>query len=189
MKLSILIPTIKRHTRHFTNLLSELRSQILPHSEYIEIIVDAVEDDTIGTKRNRLLETASGKYLLFIDSDDEISTNYISLIMEAIESDCDCASLKGIITFDGKNPEVFEHSLKYDEWKTNPEGYEVRYERYQNHLNLCRSSIAKQFRYPEINHGEDHVWSKQVHESGLLKTEHYIPDVIYFYKFITNKNI
>lgn len=186
--LSILIPTIVRHTRHFTNLMSELRSQMLPYSEHIEIVVDTIEHDTIGTKRNRLLETASGKYTVFIDSDDDISTNYIKLMMEAIETDCDCASLKGEITIDGKNHDIFEHSLKYNEWKTNPEGSEVRHERYPNHLNLVKSSIAKQFKYPEISHGEDHNWSEQVHKAGVLKTEHYIPEVIYYYKFVTNKN-
>lgn len=185
MKLSILIPTIRRHYRFFTNLISELRSQILPYAEDIEIIVDDNEEDVIGVKRNRLLERANGKYIAFIDSDDTISPHYIQLIMEGIEKDVDCCSLKGVISVDGVYDGIFEHSLKYDDWRTT--GNEVKYERYQNHLNTSRASIAKQFKFPETTFGEDHVWSKAMHESGLLQTEHYIDDVIYFYRYVTNK--
>jgi hypothetical protein len=93
--------------------------------------------------------------------------------------------LRGIITFDGETPELFEHSIKYKEYKTvdNP----VKYERYPNHLNCIKSSIAKQFKFPEINHGEDTDWATQIFNSGLIKTEHYIDSVMYHYNFITRK--
>lgn len=186
MKLSILICHIPSRVAHLGRLKTELYSQMLPY-EGIEVLIDGDPIKPIGRKRNDLLEKASGEYVCMIDDDDEIANIYIEVLMKAIESGNDCASLKGVITFDGANPEIFEHSQKYNEWKTNPEGSEVRYERYLNHLNLCRSSIAKQFKYLEINHGEDHDWSKKVHESGLLKTEYYIPEVIYYYKFSTKK--
>jgi glycosyltransferase involved in cell wall biosynthesis len=185
MKLSILICTIPKRTAMFGRLQADLWGQILPYAGQIQILVEAGVAETIGEKRNMLLERATGEYVCFIDDDDSISRDYVKLLMEAVESGCDCASLKGEITIDGGAPEIFEHSLKYKEWKTT--NNEVKYERYQNHLNLIKSSIAKQFKYPEKNHGEDHDWSKQVYESGLLKTEHYIPSVIYYYKYISNK--
>ena len=61
------------------------------------------------------------------------------------------------------------------------------YERYPNHLNCIKSSIAKQFKFPEINFGEDTLWADKVFKSGLIKTEHFIDKVIYHYKYITNK--
>lgn len=187
MKLSILIPTIKRDETFLSQLIYNLEEQTLSMRDEVEILIDHDEYGSIGTKRNNLLKVATGEYTAFIDSDDEIAVNYISLLMKAIDSDCDCASLKGEITINGGAPEIFEHSLKYNEWKTNPEGSEIRYERYPNHLSLIRSSISKQFKFPEKNHGEDHDWSKQIHESGLLKTEYYIPEIIYYYNYISNK--
>jgi len=183
--LSILIPTIKRHDEFFTRLFLELSRQIIPYEGQVEILVDDHETDSTGTKRNRLLERAKGEWLSYIDADDWISNNYVSLLMEAIETDCDCVSLKGMYSVDGKQDGIFEHSLRYKEWKTTTN--EVKYERYPTPLNTVRSSVAKQFKFPEITFGEDHAWSKLVHESGLLKKEYYIPEIIYYYNYQSKK--
>lgn len=184
--LSILIPTIERHSKFLYDLLSELSFQKIPYAASIEILIDRSEIDSVGEKRNRLLEKAKGKYVAFFDSDDWPSLNYIKLLMEAIESDCDCASLKGIYSVNGVEDGVFEHSIKYNKWET-VQG-DVKYLRTINHLNLVKSQIAKQFLFPEKNHGEDHAWSILLHQSGLLKNEYYIPEIIYHYRYLTNKN-
>ncbi len=171
-------------------LITKLQGQISKCSFAAEILYDDSEFDTIGEKRNRLLKNAKGKYLCFVDDDDDISNNYIERLRWASISDCDCASLRGVITTDGKNPLIFEHSIRYKEWKTNKEGespHATTYERFPNHLNMVRSSIAKKFKFTEKNYGEDFDWSKKLHESGLIKTEQQIPDIIYLYKYISNK--
>lgn len=183
IKLSILIPSLVSRRKMLDELLVDLNAQ---KTSEVEILVYEDEKDrSIGEKRNQLLEWANGEYLCFFDDDDKPSKNYIKNLMEGIGKDVDCCSLRGIITFDGETPELFEHSIKYKEYKTtdNP----IMYERYPNHLNCIKSSIAKQFKFPEINHGEDTDWATQIHNSGLIKTEHYINDVIYHYKFITRK--
>lgn len=186
--LSILICTLPKREYMFRELVVFLSSQVIDFDEgAIEILFDDSEVDSIGEKRNRLMGRAKGKWLCAIDDDDKVSSNYIKLLLEATESDCDCASLKGEITIDGGIPEIFEHSIKYNEWKTNPKGSDIRHERFPNHLNLVKASIAKQFQFPEKNFSEDFDWSTELHNSGLLRIEHYIPDVIYFYNFISNK--
>ncbi len=185
MKLSILIPTIKRHNRLFTLLKLELSAQMLPYPDQIEVLVDDHETDSIGAKRNRLLARASGTHLTYFDADDRPGITYVEHMMKAIESDCDCASLRGLYSVDGKVDGIFEHSIKYKEWKTNPEGSEVKYIRTPNHISLIRSSIAKQFKFPDSSWSEDKNWSDQIHESGLLKAEYYISDIIYYYNKLT----
>lgn len=155
------------------------------YSKNIQILCDDNEFNNIGEKRNRLLSKAIGEYVCFIDDDDQISSSYIDLVMKGIKENADCSSLKGIYSVDGIEDGTFEHSIKYNEWKTTTN--EIKYERYPNHLNCIKASIAKQFKFPEKNFGEDHDWSKQLHESGLLKTEHYIKQPIYFYKKVTRK--
>lgn len=180
-KLSILICTIPERFDFFRRIYSIVEAQITSPDIQVLAMDDAVM--TIGKKRNELLQAAKGEYVCFIDDDDRISNNYIQLLMEGINKGVDCCSLKGIITEDGQNPLIFEHSIKYGIWRTitDSQPWEVRYERPPNHLSCIRSSIAKQFRFPEKNHGEDHEWSNQIQRSGLIKTEHYIPEVIYYY--------
>lgn len=185
MKLSILICTLPKRLKEFISISGEVNYQIIVNDIKAEVLYDDSEFDSIGEKRNRLLGMANGEYVCFVDDDDDISNDYINLLMEGINKGVDCCSLKGVITTDGHNPEIFEHSIKYREWKTT--NNEIKYERYPNHLNCIKSSIAKQLNFPEKNFGEDHDWSKQLYESGLLKTEHYIEQPIYFYKYISKK--
>lgn len=185
MKLSILICTIPERAAMLGRLKTELYSQILPYAEHIQVCIDGF-GGTIGFKRNRLLDLAIGQYVCFIDDDDWISENYIELLMKAINSDCDCASLVGQITFDGKDSALFEHSIKYNEYKTKV-GQDITYERYPNHLNMIRTSIAEKFKFPEINHGEDTDFATQIYKSGLLKKEYCIPEIIYYYRYVSNK--
>lgn len=168
----------------FYNIYNFLTAQKV---DGVEILFDnsSRNEKSIGKKRNELLSIAQGKYVAFVDDDDMVSTDYVQTILEGCKSDKDCVSLRGVITFNGTNPEVFEHSLKYKEWKTT--GNHIKYERYPNHLNAIKTSIAQQFKFPEINHGEDHDWSTQIHMSGLIKTEHYVDKVLYHYQFKPNK--
>lgn len=186
MKLSILICTIPERKAFFDRLMKIIDRQ---ETDQTEVNWDPTPNASIGAKRNRLLQQASGQYVAFIDDDDRVSDNYIQLLMEGINKGVDCCSLKGIITEDGKNPLLFEHSIKYGIYRTITDSQpgEIRYERYPNHLNCIKASIAKQFRFPEKNHGEDTDWATLIHQSGLIKTEHYIPETIYYYEYRSKK--
>jgi len=186
MILSLLIPTIADRREMFENIYSILKTQILKNQNKnkIEILVDN-SNNTIGAKRNNLLEKSKGEYIAFIDDDDEVSSDYIDSLMNAIKQKPDCVSLRGVITWNGSNPELFEHSVKYSAYATTTN--EIKYERYPNHLNCIKSSIAKQFKFKEINFGEDTDWATQIFQSGLLKKEVYIDKVLYHYKYIVNK--
>ncbi len=189
MKLSILICHLPERKAYLGNLLEILHIQkdAFPDG-YIEILIDPHPTDSIGTKRNRLLEAAKGEYVCFIDDDDRVSLYYIPLLFNGLLMGVDCCSLLGEITEDGKNPQLFEHSIKYKEYRTNQIiGSRIKYERFPNHLNCIKASIAKQFKFPEISHGEDTSFATQIFKSGLIKTEHYIPEIIYYYKYISNK--
>jgi glycosyltransferase involved in cell wall biosynthesis len=191
MKLSILICTIPCRTAMFGRLQADLWGQILPYAGQIEVLSDDHPTDSIGAKRNRLLERAAGEFVTMIDDDDRISRNYIKLLMEGICNDVDCCSLLGVITTDGEDPHYFEHSINYPEYKTNANtdfrSGGVKYERYPNHISCLKSCVAKAFRFPETNWGEDTDWATQIKNSGLLLREHQINEVLYYYDFISNK--
>lgn len=184
-RLSILICTIPSRAASFGRLITELRGQMLAYAPAVGIISNASTQLSIGAKRNWLLEKAESDYVCFCDDDDQVSKDYIDLLMKAVESGKDCASLLGSHYVDGVYDGDFEHSIKYHKWETvvGP----IKYLRYPNHLSMIKTSIAKQFKFPEINHGEDADWSTKIYKSGLIKTEHYIPTVIYHYYKVTKK--
>jgi hypothetical protein len=179
---SILICTLKSRHSKFYELYKHLLKQIndLGMQDKIEILFCSDDKNiTVGKKRNILLENAKGDYVAFADDDDWLSDDYVARIYEALLNKPDCVSLVGEITFDGKDPHLFIHSLRYNSW------YEENgvYYRFPNHLNPIKRSIATQFKYPEINCSEDYQWAEKVFNSGLLKNEVYLDEPYYFYRF------
>lgn len=180
---SILIPTLEKRKKDFLYIYNKLMSQIKDNKleNAIEIVVLSDNGEmSIGTKRNKLLNMSKGEYTCFFDDDDDAHPEYISMIYNKIISEKpDCVSLVGIITFDGKNPKKFIHSLKYNSYfeKDNV------YYRPPNHLNVIRKDVAIIFKFPEKSYGEDTDWAMRVCRSGLLKTEAIINEPYYFYLF------
>lgn len=187
LKFSILICTLDERSEQFKKLFLKLVNQIEKYNLVSEVEVVFFKDNrnySIGFKRNALLQAAKGAYIAFVDDDDQIADNYVQLIYKALKSNPDCVSLNGLITFNSKNPRKFIHSLKYKTWF---EKNSVYY-RCPNHLNPIKSSIAKQFKFPETNFGEDADWSMQICKSGLLKKEVDVKSTYYFYTY-RNKNV
>lgn len=189
MILSILIPTTSDRESYFADIMSQLCKQVATLSEqtgedywrHVEILKDPRgKEFTTGYKRNDLLFACTGKYFCFVDSDDDVAKNFLEVCFHALKTNPDCLSLRGLMTVNGKNPELFEHSLRYQKWET-VEG-EIKYLRYPNHLNVMRSDIGKQFKFPDQTWGEDKAWSDLVHESKLLQKEVYINQILYYYK-------
>lgn len=193
VKLSILICTIPKRAAFMERLLNILMPQIYGIEKYVELEIDNHPTDSIGTKRNRLLQKARGKYVAFIDDDDRVSETYVLNLLIGIDKGVDCCSLVGVITEDGENPTLFYHSIQHSRYETinfpsKPRDYALAHHlRYPNHLNCIRSDIAKMFDFPEINHGEDTSWATKIHHSGQLMTEHKIEEVIYFYDYRSKK--
>lgn len=186
MKLSILIPTITERELSFKFIKNKLEQQINSLNSECKVEILSICDNrelTIGEKRNMLIKNAKGKYVCFIDDDDDVSGQYVKLILDAIRSDVDCVGMNGIITFDGSNPTIFTHSIKHNEYSFK----NGIYLRPPNHLNPIKRSIAIKFLFPEKDFGEDTDWAMQICKNGVLKTEIFIERPIYFYKYISDK--
>ena len=190
IKLSILIPSLVSRNKQLEELRLEIQRQEVLYKlrGKIEVLTHVDSGElSIGEKRNELMKRAKGEYVCFVDDDDAISKNYLKLIFNEILFDNpDCCSLTGIITWDGERPETFVHSRKYMAYKTNDHNH-PKYERYPNHLNVIKKSIASKYKFPSINHGEDTDFATQLFKSGDIKNEAWIDDVLYLYKFKTTK--
>lgn len=183
MKLSILICTLEKRKTLFNVLLHHLKSQI-KDKKTVEILSNCDNGEmTIGEKRNKLLEVAKGDYVCFIDDDDWVDENYVSLILEALESYPDCVQLIGVMNTDGFNQRRFEHSISHGRYQD----LNGVYYRPPNHLNPIRRDLALMFKFPEKDFGEDTEWAMQVKRSAILQREAPLDKVIYHYRYKSRK--
>ena len=177
-QLSILICHLPERETLLQNLVMELVQQI--NEGPVEIWIDNTipEIQTIGAKRNVLMDVATGRYLAFIDDDDTVTGNYVRLILNAIREGNDCIGIVGILKRQGKPDWQFRHSITVGRWCKDKQ--KRIYFRTPNHLNPVKSELAKQVMFPEMNYGEDKSYSDKLRP--LLTTETFIETPIYIYQ-------
>jgi glycosyltransferase involved in cell wall biosynthesis len=180
--LSVLVCHLKNRRPLFDRLMNVLGPQI---TDNVEILFETDDGElTTGAKRNKLLKRATGKYIVFVDDDDLVSKDYVSLILGAVQNNCDVVGIHLLMITGG----VIEtecrtyHSIQYDHWydeKDPDRPGRKRYFRNPNHLNPVKRELALKIMFPEITIGEDHNYSKRLFP--LLETETYIEQPIYYY--------
>ncbi len=183
--LVILTPTVDGREDFLARMMSAVQGQIVAAKANAVMMTNKdkhhnLGGKTTGLKRNELMYAAAGigaKYIAFMDDDDLPGERYIQAMMEGVEKDVDCCSLKGQIYWSGKAGKPFLHSLQYKEWWEDDKFYY----RCPNHLNCIKLDLVKGIQFPDQVFGEDGQWSMAIKDAGVLKTEHVIEDVIYHY--------
>jgi glycosyltransferase involved in cell wall biosynthesis len=178
IKLSILIPSTFDRSEMTEILVEhlEIQSEFKP----VEIITDIDNKEiSIGAKRQRMLEKAKGEYVVMIDSDDWIPTDYVDEILKAIESNPDCVGHQiECIGTPGKTESV---SNRYLKWAEKQRGFD--YLRTPYPKVPIKREICLKIGYKDLRYGEDHDFSKRLKFSRLIKTETYISKVLYYYRY------
>lgn len=186
-KLSILICSLQKRKDYLERLKNILKPQVEKYKNDVEVLlnIDAGEKTT-GTKRNELLNLSNSEYIAYIDDDDLISSDYIELVLNAIEKKPDVIGIHLLMTINGILKGLTYHSLKYKNWYDEPCINNITlYYRNPNHLNPVKRELALQAKFPEIIIGEDRSYSQKL--LPLLKSEEYIIKPIYIYEVRTNK--
>ena len=165
---SVLIPTIPGREERLQKLCKDIyekAGRIAPNLK-IEICLDFDNrESSVGTKRQRLLEKASGKYLSFIDDDDDITDAYIEDLAETIRGSYPVMRLRGVIT-----PYTFTHSIANT--LKHPMAIGDVFLRPPNHLNPMLSDVAKLVPFKDAFRGEDLEWTIRMARSGFLTREY-----------------
>lgn len=158
-----------------TNL--NLQTRFEPNVEILALLDN--KQRTIGAKRNLLLNMAQGDYVSYIDDDDEIASDYVARILNAIEKRPD------VITFDvlctvGKQKKYCHYDINYngvrcknlengdEEWFTRP-----------YHLHVWKKEVVGWF--PNINLGEDIKWADNIDISNLKQIK--LEEILYYYRW------
>lgn len=185
-KLSILIPTLVTRREIRKPLMAKLDALAEQSAGKVEII--PLEDNrqrTIGAKRNELLQMASGEFSAMVDDDDDVTITYVYNIVKAIEDHpkVDCIGMLGEMRINNRFHKWFKHSTQYDHYFHDNKFYY----RPPNHLNPIRTEIARQFKYTDSSFGEDTDWAMQLVEAKALKSEYFVTQPVYIYKYLRKK--
>jgi len=194
-KLSVLIPTMERRKKYFDRIIENLTKSYDKltdaQKEMVEVVFSSDDGSaSIGAKRNDLLTRATGEYIAFVDDDDLVSEDYYSLILKALETNPDVVGIHLLMDTDDKPESECRtyHSLKYTHWydEADPDRKGLRrYFRNPNHLNPVKRLYALYTLFPDIDHGEDRVYSQNILK--FLKEEVNIEEPLYYYKVRSNK--
>lgn len=164
---SILIPTIMGREESLRHLLGSLRekiARIAPHLR-IEYCVELDNREmSIGNKREKLLQGAQGKYVAFIDDDDDITDAYVEDVSRMIEAKLPVMRLRGQIC-----QYTFTHSL--DNRLTDFMARGEVFLRPPNHLNPMMADVAKLVHFKDGVRGEDLDWTIRMARTGFLVNE------------------
>jgi hypothetical protein len=176
---SVLIPTIPGRESKLQALLADIRERVsrIAPTLRLEICVDFDNrESSIGAKRQRLLHRAAGKYLSFIDDDDNITDAYVEDVVSMIGGNFHTMRLLG--EMDGRR---FMHSTSVkitDRMATS--GDNPFFQRPPNHLNPMLSDIAKLIPFKNATYGEDLDWTLSLYRSGFLQTEYRSEDRVHY---------
>lgn len=178
--LSVLICTVVGRESQFEALHNELLNQAegLP----VEVLFEKDNKEvSVGYKRQTLLIRSTGAFVAFIDDDDMPAPDYIQTIVDIIKlkPDIDCIGLQ--IECSGTKGKTASASIKHTGWYDNKDGFD--YVRTPYHKTPIRRDHALEIGFKDMRFGEDYDYSLRLQQSGLLKEEHYIYKVMYYYRY------
>jgi len=182
---SVLIPTIPGREGGLTRLTKSIHEKVarLCPSLRFEICIEFDNKEaSVGSKRQKLLQSAKGKYLSFIDDDDEITDHYIEDLFATIQGGYHVMRLRGRI-----DPYTFTHSV--DNTLTMSMARGDVFLRPPNHLNPMMSDVAKLISFKDALRGEDLDWTIRLARTGFLTHEYRTDEsrIHYIYNMGTRK--
>jgi len=165
---SVLVPTIPGREGSLESLLSGVREKVArlaPHLRVEYCVNFDRREKSIGRKREELLQGAKGKYMSFIDDDDQITDAYIEDLRDTIAGGFHVMRLRGQI-----HPYTFTHSTEIS--LTSPMAIGDVFVRPPNHLNPMMTDVAKLLHFGDAVRGEDLDWTIRLAKRGFLQTEY-----------------
>ena len=178
IKLSILIPSVPERMNHLQRIIDELYKQ--SQNKPVEILVMLENKKrTTGEKRNILIEQAQGDYIVFVDDDDRVESNYIDTLCSTIDGNpgVDCIVFDVLVTTNGENPKVCKYGKEFEY------GSDANfYYRKPNHIMCYARRIATQHKFLNKSYYEDDEWAARVSKDIVHQKR--VPATLYYYDYI-----
>lgn len=167
--LSVLIPSIPERATQLGDLLTRLtiQKQFIEANWILGEIEIVIDDSTsflngglsIGKKREALVQRAQGRYLCFLDDDEDIAGNYLQTIVRLSESKADLLTFRSIADLDDYWCVVDMSLYNPVNEETSPDKICLRK---PWHVCAVKSHLAKIHQFDDTNYGEDWTWFERV---------------------------
>jgi hypothetical protein len=164
---SVLIPTIPGREESLKALIDGIREKVARLAPGLRVDIATNFDNrvkSIGKKREELLQGATGKYMSFVDDDDQITDAYIEDLRDTIAGEYHVMRLRGQI-----QQYTFTHSIENTLSGMMAQG-EV-FLRPPNHLNPMMTDVAKLVHFGDATRGEDLDWTIRLAKRNFLERE------------------
>jgi hypothetical protein len=165
---SIMIPTLIERTETFNRLMAsieEKRKRICPELKIEFCIACDNREQSIGKKRQSLLQGSNGKYVSFIDDDDDVTDAYFEDALACIKGGFQVCRLRGQMA-----QYTFTHSI--ENTLTSPMARGQVFLRPPNHLNIMFGDIAKLVSFGDAIRGEDLDWTITLAKFNFFDNEY-----------------
>ena len=185
--LSVLVPSLRSRLSPLGTILEKIEAQIGPRMDVEVLSIVDLKTMTLGRKRNLLMDMAVGKYLTFVNDDDDISPKWLEIITENLEAapDVDVLSIRAeckkrtSVFSEWENSHFMATTLRCPEVALQLIGKPGLFIHKPCMWCVWRSDLARTARFPDQTWGEDTAWMHAV--CANAKTERVVPSVIYCY--------
>lgn len=167
---SVLVASLVERSSQREALLASIRekvARICPELR-VEYMTDIDNrQKTVGRKRTELLQKARGKYMSFIDDDDDITDAYIEDLVECLKGNYQVMRLYGQMT-----NYRFMHSISVGIHDRMVVGEPPLFQRPPNHLNPMMTDLARYVTFKDVRRGEDADWAVRLAKTGFIRKEY-----------------
>lgn len=169
-----------RIQKHLLPLYEKLLKQSEQYSDVEILCLVDNKKMSIGEKRQSILNIARGKWVAFMDDDDDVTDDYIKSIHDAIRNN----ENSDVITFDqhcivNGNEFIVNFSMENPLDRYIPGMKYVR--RPPFHMCFWKGDIAKNTKFENSSYGEDYAWCLKMYPQ--VKTETHIDKILHLYRY------
>jgi glycosyltransferase involved in cell wall biosynthesis len=177
--LSILVPTVpSRISTFYPAMIANLLKQIGDRKDIEVIGLFDNKMRSTGSKRNAMLNLASGKYLVFLDDDDYVTEDWLSRVVSAVESNPDLIVYGVLVHWPDGRLQHCRYDVSVKECRDIDRDH---YEGHPSHVHVWRTCIAKSVGFSDKQFGEDTEWSSTAAKS--VQSQVTIDKELYHYCF------
>lgn len=171
-KLTLMILTQPSRTMWLERLERYLGPQIDTYPSDVQLLIRVCDYSlSVGDNRQVMREQAAGLYSCYIDDDDLVADDYVERVLQASEYGTDYIGYYLERYDDGLLTGKFKHSIA---------------EGSISHVNPIKTELALT-QTMSGGFGEDRRWWNPLRESGVVQTEYFINDTMYYYYYRSNK--
>lgn len=175
MIFEVLIPTIPHRHEVLCELLAELDRQMLPDVGVL-LYRDNL-DYRVAYKYQTLLDTSQAEYVACMDDDDWVAPDYFKRVLAALAQKPDYVGWPEVYEEGSLPPRIIVHSLcDMSEEYPGTQFTDIA------HKNPIRRELALLGRWTR-EYGGDQYWADEVRASNQVKTEVFISDPVYHYRW------